>query len=140
MNEGIKKIKERFEEIEIEYEEIEDCIAIDDFDEKIGMGFRYIIATVETEPQEYIIKIMSNTITKMNNEQEILKLINKFNCNSILVTYTENEDQNIHAKIDTISRLDTIAYDTVTLLLLLRGSISENYKELMKINWSEEVL
>ena len=140
MNEGLEKIKERLDEIEVDYDEVENCIAINDLNEELGIVMRYIIAIAETEPHEYLIKVISGNITKVNNEQEILKIINKINCKSVLVTYTESEDKSINAKIMSMSRLDTIAYDVITMLLFLRKDITENYKELMKSNWSEEVL
>lgn len=140
MNEGLEKIKERLEETKVDYDEVENCIAINDLNEELGIVMRYVIAIAETEPHEYIIKVIVGNITKVNNEQEILKIINKINYNSLLVTYTESDDKSINAKIMSMSRLDTIAYDVVTMLLILRNDITENYKELMKSNWSEEVL
>ena len=140
MNEGLKRRKERLEETKVDYDEVENCIAINDLNEELGIVMRYVIAIAETEPHEYIIKVIVGNITKVNNEQEILKIINKINYNSLLVTYTESDDKSINAKIMSMSRLDTIAYDVVTMLLILRNDITENYKELMKSNWSEEVL
>lgn len=140
MNEGLKKVKERLEETKVDYDEVENCIAINDLNEELGIVMRYVIAIAETEPHEYIIKVIVGNITKVNNEQEILKIINKINYHSLLVTYTESDDKSINAKIMSMSRLDTIAYDVVTMLLILRNDITENYKELMKSNWSEEVL
>lgn len=140
MNEGLEKIKERLEETKVDYDEVENCIAINDLNEELGIVMRYVIAIAETEPHEYIIKVIVGNITKVNNEQEILKIINKINYHSLLVTYTESDDKSINAKIMSMSRLDTIAYDVVTMLLILRNDITENYKELMKSNWSEEVL
>ena len=140
MNEGLEKIKERLEETKVDYDEVENCIAINDLNEELGIVMRYVIAIAETEPHEYIIKVIVGNITKVNNEQEILKIINKINYNSLLVTYTESDDKSINAKIMSMSRLDTIAYDVVSMLLILRNDITENYKELMKSNWSEEVL
>ena len=140
MNEGLEKIKERLDEIEVDYDEVENCIAINDLNDELGIVMRYIIAIAETEPHEYLIKVIVGNITRVNNEQEILKIINKINCSSLLVTYTESDDKSINAKIMSMSRLDTIAYDVTTMLLVLRKDITENYKELMKSNWSEEVL
>lgn len=140
MNEGLEKIKERLEETKVDYDEVENCIAINDLNEELGIVMRYVIAIAETEPHEYIIKVIVGNITKVNNEQEILKIINKINYHSLLVTYTESDDKSINAKIMSMSRLDTIAYDVVSMLLILRNDITENYKELMKSNWSEEVL
>ena len=140
MNEGLKKVKERLEETKVDYDEVENCIAINDLNEELGIVMRYVIAIAETEPHEYIIKVIVGNITKVNNEQEILKIINKINYHSLLVTYTESDDKSINAKIMSMSRLDTIAYDVVSMLLILRNDITENYKELMKSNWSEEVL
>ena len=140
MNEGLEKIKERLDEIEVDYDEVENCIAINDLNDELGIVMRYIIAIAETEPHEYLIKVIVGNITRVNNEQEILKIINKINCSSLLVTYTESDDKSINAKIMSMSRLDTIAYDVTTMLLFLRKDITENYKELMKSNWSEEVL
>ena len=140
MNEGLKKVKERLEETKVDYDEVENCIAINDLNEELGIVMRYVIAIAETEPHEYIIKVIVGNITKVNNEQEILQIINKINYHSLLVTYTESDDKSINAKIMSMSRLDTIAYDVVTMLLILRNDITENYKELMKSNWSEEVL
>ena len=140
MNEGLEKIKERLDEIEVHYDEVENCIAINDLNDELGIVMRYIIVIAETEPHEYLIKVIVGNITRVNNEQEILKIINKINCSSLLVTYTEYDDKSINAKIMSMSRLDTIAYDVTTMLLVLRKDITENYKELMKSNWSEEVL
>ena len=140
MNEGLKKVKERLEETKVDYDEVENCIAINDLNEELGIVMRYVIAIAETEPHEYIIKVIVGNITKVNNEQEILKIINKINYHSLLVTYTESDDKSINAKIMSMSRLDTIAYDVLTMLFILRNDITENYKELMKSNWPEEVL
>ncbi len=140
MNEGLKKVKERLDENNIKYVEDEDEIIINNYNDEIGMSIRYVIAAVETVKPTYRLVVISSSITKANNEIEMLKVINHLNNRESLIRYIISDEKNIHVMSINLSQIDVVADDALTLLLCLDQDITENYKELMKSNWSEEVL
>ena len=140
MNEGLKKVKERLDENSIKYVEDEDEIIINNYNDEIGMSIRYVIAAVETVKPTYRLVVISSSITKANNEIEMLKVINHLNNRESLIRYIISDEKNIHVMSINLSQIDVVADDALTLLLCLDQDITENYKELMKYNWSEEVL
>ncbi len=140
MNEGLKKVKERLDENSIKYVEDEDEIIINNYNDEIGMSIRYVIAAVETVKPTYRLVVISSSITKANNEIEMLKVINHLNNRESLIRYIISDEKNIHVMSINLSQIDVVADDALTLLLCLDQDITENYKELMKSNWSEEVL
>ena len=140
MNEGLKKVKERLDENNIKYVEDEDEIIINNYNDEIGMSIRYVIAAVETVKPTYRLVVISSSITKANNEIEMLKVINHLNNRESLIRYIISYEKNIHVMSINLSQIDVVADDALTLLLCLDQDITENYKELMKSNWSEEVL
>lgn len=140
MNEGLKKVKERLDENNIKYVEDEDEIIINNYNDEIGMSIRYVIAAVETVKPTYRLVVISSSITKANNEIEMLKVINHLNNRESLIRYIISDENNIHVMSINLSQIDVVADDALTLLLCLDQDITENYKELMKSNWSEEVL
>lgn len=140
MNEGLKKVKERLDENNIKYVEDEDEIIINNYNDEIGMSIRYVIAAVETVKPTYRLVVISSSITKTNNEIEMLKVINHLNNRESLIRYIISDEKNIHVMSINLSQIDVVADDALTLLLCLDQDITENYKELMKSNWSEEVL
>ena len=140
MNEGLKKVKERLDENNIKYVEDEDEIIINNYNDEIGMSIRYVIAAVETVKPTYRLVVISSSITKANNEIEMLKVINHLNNRESLIRYIISDEKNIHVMSINLSQIDVVADDALTLLLCLDQDIAENYKDLMKSNWSEEVL
>ena len=140
MNEGLKKVKERLDENNIKYVEDEDEIIINNYNDEIGMSIRYVIAAVETVKPTYRLVVISSSITKANNEIEMLKVINHLNNRESLISYIISDEKNIHVMSINLSQIDVVADDALTLLLCLDQDIAENYKDLMKSNWSEEVL
>lgn len=140
MNEGLKKVKERLDENNIKYVEDEDEIIINNYNDEIGMSIRYVIAAVETVKPTYRLVVISSSITKANNEIEMLKVINHLNNRESIIRYIISDEKNIHVMSINLSQIDVVADDALTLLLCLDQDITENYKELMKSNWSEEVL
>lgn len=140
MNEGLKKVKERLDENNIKYVEDEDEIIINNYNDEIGMSIRYVIAAVETVKPTYRLVVISSSITKANNEIEMLKVINHLNNRESLIRYIISDEKNIHVMSINLSQIDVVADDALILLLCLDQDITENYKELMKSNWSEEVL
>ena len=140
MNEGLEKIKERLDENNIKYVEDEDEIIINNYNDEIGMSIRYVIAAVETVKPTYRLVVISSSITKANNEIEMLKVINHLNNRESIIRYILSDEKNIHVMSINLSQIDVVADDALTLLLCLDQDITENYKELMKYNWSEEVL
>lgn len=140
MNEGLKKVKERLDENNIKYVEDEDEIIINNYNDEIGMSIRYVIAAVETVKPTYRLVVISSSITKANNEIEMLKVINHLNNRESLIRYIISDEKNVHVMSINLSQIDVVADDALTLLLCLDQDITENYKELMKSNWSEEVL
>ena len=140
MNEGLKKVKERLDENNIKYVEDEDEIIINNYNDEIGMSIRYVIAAVETVKPTYRLVVISSSITKANNEIEMLKVINHLNNRESIIRYILSDEKNIHVMSINLSQIDVVADDALTLLLCLDQDITENYKELMKSNWSEEVL
>ena len=140
MNEGLKKVKERLDENNIKYVEDEDEIIINNYNDEIGMSIRYVIAAVETVKPTYRLVVISSSITKANNEIEMLKVINHLNNRESLIRYLISDEKNIHVMSINLSQIDVVADDALTLLLCLDQDIAENYKDLMKSNWSEEVL
>lgn len=140
MNEGLEKVKERLDENSVKYIEDEDEIIINNYNDEIGMPIRYVIAAVETVKPTYRIVVISSSITKANNEIEMLKVINHLNNRESLIRYLISDEKNIHVMSINLSQIDVVADDALTLLLCLDQDIAENYKDLMKSNWSEEVL
>ena len=140
MNEALEKVKERLDENNVKYIEDEDEIIINNYNDEIGMPIRYVIAAVETVKPTYRIVVISSSITKANNEIEMLKVINHLNNRESLIRYLISDENNIHVMSINLSQIDVVADDALTLLLCLDQDIAENYKDLMKSNWSEEVL
>ncbi len=140
MNEALEKVKERLDENNVKYIEDEDEIIINNYNDEIGMPIRYVIAAVETVKPTYRIVVISSSITKANNEIEMLKVINHLNNRESLIRYLISDEKNIHVMSINLSQIDVVADDALTLLLCLDQDIAENYKDLMKSNWSEEVL
>ena len=140
MNEGLEKVKERLDENNVKYIEDEDEIIINNYNDEIGMPIRYVIAAVETVKPTYRLVVISSSITKANNEIEMLKVINHLNNRESLIRYLISDEKNIHVMSINLSQIDVVADDALTLLLCLDQDIAENYKDLMKSNWSEEVL
>ena len=140
MNEALEKVKERLDENNVKYIEDENEIIINNYNDEIGMPIRYVIAAVETVKPTYRIVVISSSITKANNEIEMLKVINHLNNRESLIRYLISDEKNIHVMSINLSQIDVVADDALTLLLCLDQDIAENYKDLMKSNWSEEVL
>ncbi len=136
MNEALEKVKERLDENNVKYIEDEDEIIINNYNDEIGMPIRYVIAAVETVKPTYRIVVISSSITKANNEIEMLKVINHLNNRESLIRYLISDEKNIHVMSINLSQIDVVAVDQAC----LDQDIAENYKDLMKSNWSEEVL
>ncbi len=140
MNEGLESVKERLDENDIAYTEEDNTLIINNYNKEIGLSIRYIIVVAETVKPTYKITVISSSITKANNELEMLKTLNNINNKESIIRYVMSDEKTIHIMAVTLSQLNVVADDALTLLLCLDQDITENYKELMKSNWSEEVL
>ena len=140
MNEGLEKVKERLDENEIGYIEEDNTLIIDNYNKEIGLSIRYILVVAETVKPTYKITVISSSITKANNELEMLKALNNINNKESIIRYVMSNEKTIHIMAVTLSQLNVVADDALTVLLCLDQDITENYKDLMKSNWSEEVL
>ena len=140
MNDGLESVKERLDENDIAYTEEDNTLIINNYNKEIGLSIRYIIVVAETVKPTYKITVISSSITKANNELEMLKTLNNINNKESIIRYVMSDEKTIHIMAVTLSQLNVVADDALTLLLCLDQDITENYKELMKSNWSEEVL
>lgn len=138
MNEAIKKITKKLDELEMKYEllEGENSLIMSLLSEEIGLSVRFLISTTEFDDGTYQLIIMTGYLLKVKNELELLKTLNNINWNGAFVYYLVSNEKEVHIKVDTITTKENVDVDTITFLREIINSLEENYDSIMKSNWS----
>lgn len=84
--------------------------------------------------EEYSVYIMTGSITRVNNDLELLKLINEINWKSSFVTYALHEGE-LKCKVQIFSHLEVVVEDVLSLINIINKNIEDNYAKFIKSNW-----
>ena len=138
MNEAIKKITKKLDELEITYEllEGEKSLIMPLLNEATGLSVRFIIDTTAFDDGTYQLTIMTGGLLKVKNELELLKTLNRLNWNGAFVYYLVSDEKEVHIKVDTITTKQSVDSDTIIFLREIIKSLEENYDSIMKSNWT----
>ena len=138
MNEAIKKIIKKLDELEIKYEllEGEKSLIMSLLSEETGISVRFIICTTEFDDGTYQLTIMTGDLLKVKNELELLKTLNSINWNGAFVYYLVSDEKEVHIRVDTITTKENVEGDVISFLREIIKSLEENYDAIMKSNWS----
>ena len=137
MNRGLKAIVKALEELELNYEVLEDdnCIVTPLRLTDIGISLNFVIGLTEVGDRLFSVFIMSGPITTVNNENELYKAINKINSEYFNIKYYIGGD-GVKCSSYSVLAYEDLEDIVIILLRLMDENICENYSSLMKSNWS----